>query len=171
MKEKLGWQWYKISNKSSEIRDVYTGPYNSLYNTSWLICALIFSSFLHPIASSSAGIVTLALTNPIWVVKTRLCLQFGRDPSSVSNQDPSKVYKGMLDAFKKIAVNEGLPGLYKGFVPGIWGVSHGAIQFMIYEELKSSYHNYKRQPIDTQLVSSITKGSFTFDVNTFLWLF
>merc|ERR1711978_233255 len=107
------------------------------------------SSFL--IASSSAGIATLALTNPIWVVKTRLCLQFGRDPTSVSNQDPSKVYKGMMDAFKKIAVNEGLPGLYKGFVPGIWGVSHGAIQFMIYEELKSSYHNYKRQPIDTQL--------------------
>ena len=77
----------------------------------------------------------------------------------------------MLDAFKKIAVNEGLPGLYKGFVPGIWGVSHGAIQFMIYEELKSSYHNYKRQPIDTQLVSLFTKGSFTFDVDTILWIF
>ena len=66
----------------------------------------------------------------------------------------------MLDALKKIAVNEGLPGLYKGFVPGIWGVSHGAIQFMIYEELKSSYHNYKRQPIDTQLVSLLTKKWF-----------
>ena len=108
------------------------------------------SSYL--MASSSAGIVTLGLTNPIWVVKTRLCLQFGRDTKNVSNQDPTKVYKGMIDALKKITINEGLPGLYKGFVPGIWGVSHGAIQFMIYEELKSSYCYYKSQPIDTQLV-------------------
>ena len=61
----------------------------------------------------------------------------------------------MLDALKKITINEGLPGLYKGFVPGIWGVSHGAIQFMIYEELKSSYCYYKSQPIDTQLVRKV----------------
>ena len=97
-----------------------------------------------------AGVVTLALTNPIWVVKTRLCLQYGRDP--VANQDPNKVYKGMLDAFRKIASDEGLRGLYKGFVPGIWGVSHGAIQFMAYEELKSSYNHYQQQPIDSKLV-------------------
>ena len=116
----------------------------------------------HLFAASSAGVVTLALTNPIWVVKTRLCLQFGRDTTTgsghgASYQDPNKVYKGMIDAFKKIATNEGMPGLYKGFVPGIWGVSHGAIQFMAYEELKSSYNNYKKQPIDPQLV-----GAFLF---------
>ena len=34
----------------------------------------------------------------------------------------------------------------------MWGVSHGAIQFMAYEELKTRYNNYKRQPIDTPLV-------------------
>merc|ERR550534_1936830 len=94
-------------------------------------------------ASSSAGIVTLALTNPIWVVKTRLCLQFGRDTKNVSNQDPTKVYKGMLDALKKITINEGLPGLYKGFVPGIWGVSRGAIncvrQTFRYEGMSGLY--------------------------------
>ena len=56
-----------------------------------------------------------------------------------------------MDAFKKITTNEGFPGLYKGFVPGIWGVSHCAIKFMIYEKLKSKCHNYKKQPIDTKL--------------------
>lgn len=105
----------------------------------------------HLFAASSAGILTLALTNPIWVVKTRLCLQFGRDPSTLTT-DPNKVYKGMIDAFRKICLVEGLAGLYKGFVPGIWGVSHGAIQFMAYEELKSAYNHYKNQPIDSKLV-------------------
>ena len=59
------------------------------------------------IASTTAGVLTLVLTNPIWVVKTRLCLQFGQDSITISNQDPSKVYKGMMDAFKKITINEG----------------------------------------------------------------
>ena len=58
----------------------------------------------------------------------------------------------MMDAFRKIFVNEGVAGLYKGFVPGIWGVSHGAIQFMAYEELKSAYNHYLNQPIDSKLV-------------------
>ena len=31
----------------------------------------------HMLAAAEAGIITLVLTNPIWVIKTRLCLQFG----------------------------------------------------------------------------------------------
>ena len=123
----------------------------------------------HLLAASTSGVITLALTNPIWVVKTRLCLQFGRDPFEVKTQNPNTTYKGMIDAFRKIAKSEGIIGLYRvchrcfiltsfflnvdfqGFVPGIWGVSHGAIQFMAYEELKSSYNHYKKQPIDSKL--------------------
>lgn len=29
------------------------------------------------VAAAASGTLTLTLTNPIWVVKTRLCLQFG----------------------------------------------------------------------------------------------
>ena len=31
---------------------------------------------------------------------------------------------------------EGLPGFYRGILPGLLGVSHGALQFMAYEEMK-----------------------------------
>ena len=58
----------------------------------------------------------------------------------------------MVDALIKIAREEGFKGLYKGFVPGIWGVSHGAIQFMAYEELKNAYNVYQKQSVDTKLV-------------------
>ena len=68
----------------------------------------------HLVAASSAGIITLAMTNPIWVVKTRLCLQYGLgDVQPASNSSSIVKYNGMIDAFKKITVNEGVRGLYK----------------------------------------------------------
>lgn len=35
------------------------------------------------------------------------------------------------------------------------GVSHGALQFMTYEEMKNAYNEYRKLPIDTKLVSYI----------------
>jgi solute carrier family 25 folate transporter 32 len=103
---------------------------------------------LHMLAAAEAGLFTLVLTNPIWVVKTRLCLQYGMTTAPPG----TTIYKGFIDALWKIRAEEGWKGLYKGFVPGIWGVSHGAIQFMAYEELKNLYNiQYKNQPVDTKL--------------------
>jgi len=108
------------------------------------------SPAMHMLAAAEAGLFTLILTNPIWVVKTRLCLQYG-----VTNPPPNTtIYKGFIDALFTIRRNEGFKGLYKGFVPGIWGVSHGAIQFMAYEELKNAYNVYKNQPVDNKLATS-----------------
>ena len=43
--------------------------------------------------------------------------------------------------------------IVQGFVPGILGISHGALQFMAYEELKTLYNQWRKQPLDTRLVS------------------
>lgn len=52
--------------------------------------------------------MTLCITNPIWVTKTRLVLQYN------AGVDPSKrQYRGMLDALVKIYRTEGVRGLYK----------------------------------------------------------
>ena len=36
----------------------------------------------------------------------------------------------------------------KGYVPGLFGVSHGALQFTAYEELKKGYSHYFGTPIN-----------------------
>lgn len=101
----------------------------------------------HLFSAAEAGAITLVFTNPIWVVKTRMCLQFS-DGTVVKQK-----YNNMVDALIKIFKQEGLRGYYKGFVPGLFGVSHGAIQFMTYEEMKNKYNGYKNVPITTKLTT------------------
>lgn len=103
----------------------------------------------HMLAAAEAGVMTLALTNPLWVVKTRLCLQYGNVEKLAL--PPYKRYDGMMDAFRKVYRHEGLSGFYKGFVPGMLGVSHGALQFMAYEFMKQKYLDKHRLPQDAKL--------------------
>ncbi|XP_062321116.1 solute carrier family 25 member 32-like [Osmerus eperlanus] len=98
----------------------------------------------HLLSAAQAGIMTLTLTNPIWVTKTRLVLQYSADPSR-------KQYKGMVDALVQIYRYEGIRGLYRGFVPGLFGTSHGALQFMAYEELKRDYNKYRNMASEAKL--------------------
>ncbi|CAK9304877.1 unnamed protein product [Gordionus sp. m RMFG-2023] len=99
-------------------------------------------------AAATSGLTTLLLTNPIWLVKTRLCLQTN-DPSVTIHK--FKIYRGTWDALTSIYKYEGTKGLYKGFVPGLFGVSHGTLQFMAYEELKKRYYIYKHLPKEKKL--------------------
>lgn len=63
------------------------------------------------IAASEAGVLTLLLTNPIWVIKTRLCLQYGSNLNSLTSKlPPEKQYAGMIDAFAKTYKSEGMKG-------------------------------------------------------------
>jgi len=105
----------------------------------------------HVLAASFTGVCVLAMTNPIWVVKTRMFLD--RTPirtaattevatAAAATSLPSSAGAGsapsinLWNALRSLYAAEGLVGLYRGFVPGLLGVSHGALQFMAYEELK-----------------------------------
>lgn len=52
--------------------------------------------------------MTLCITNPLWVTKTRLMLQYGGVVNPSQRQ-----YTGMFDALVKIYKYEGVRGLYK----------------------------------------------------------
>ena len=103
------------------------------------------STLLNLICAAQAGAFTVVITNPIWVVKTRMQLQdraTTSTTSTTSTSSPAKTstntpYRGMINAFQRIYQEEGIKGFYRGLAPAVMLVSNGAIQFMIYEELRS----------------------------------
>ena len=73
---------------------------------------------------------TVTIVNPVWVVKTRLQLHAG-------GAGTANAYRGSWDVLRQLLREEGVAGLYRGLTPSIWGVSETAIQFVLYERLKS----------------------------------
>ncbi|KAL1959999.1 hypothetical protein VTO42DRAFT_667 [Malbranchea cinnamomea] len=96
------------------------------------------------IASGAAGILTAILTNPIWVIKTRMLSTGARVPGA---------YASFSAGISEIYRTEGVRGFYHGLVPSLFGVSHGALQFMAYEQLKQ----YRSRTPQTDLTGAATE--------------
>lgn len=92
---------------------------------------------LHLASAAEAGALVSLCTNPIWLVKTRLQLQ-----TPLHQAQP---YSGFHDALMTILREEGWTALYKGLVPSLFLVTHGAIQFTAYEELKKVFIKLKSE--------------------------
>lgn len=102
------------------------------------------------LSAAQAGAIVCVLTNPIWLIKTRLALQQRTDLAAAAVSAAAGgaggaaaaggtgiAYKGLFDAFARIGREEGFRGYYKGFGPSlVLQTAHGAIQFAAYEELK-----------------------------------
>ena len=75
-------------------------------------------------------------------------------------------YKSMLDGTRQIYSGEGIWGFYRGLLPSLFGVSHGALQFMAYERLKKQRaQHHELDAIDYLLLSGLAKifaGSLTY---------
>ncbi|XP_024627832.1 folate transporter 1, chloroplastic isoform X1 [Medicago truncatula] len=98
---------------------------------------------LHLASAAEAGALVSLFTNPVWLVKTRLQLQ-----TPIHQTRP---YSGLYDAFRTIMREEGFSALYRGIVPGLFlQVSHGAIQFTAYEELRKTIVDLKSKGSDKQ---------------------
>eukprot|EP01122_Echinamoeba_exundans_P005847 TRINITY_DN1601_c0_g1_i1.p1 TRINITY_DN1601_c0_g1~~TRINITY_DN1601_c0_g1_i1.p1 ORF type:complete len:365 (-),score=20.49 TRINITY_DN1601_c0_g1_i1:296-1390(-) len=86
------------------------------------------------VAGISAGAVTALVTNPIWVIKTRMQIQLAYPDSIVK-------YTGMLDAIRRMYAEEGLKSFYKGIIPALIASYHSAVQFLIYENATGLIQN------------------------------
>ncbi|KAF7719114.1 Uncharacterized protein PECH_001739 [Penicillium ucsense] len=87
-------------------------------------------------ASITAGACSTIVTNPIWVIKTRLMSQ-----SLKQNNEGARApwqYSGTFDAARKMYRLEGIRSFYSGLTPALLGLTHVAIQFPLYEYLKTA---------------------------------
>lgn len=78
----------------------------------------------------TAGATGTIVTNPLWVIKTRFMAQ------SLSDVSAGKRYRNTWDAIRTIYSQEGGRAFYRGLMPSLLGVSHVAVQFPLYEQLK-----------------------------------
>ncbi|KAL4798831.1 mitochondrial carrier domain-containing protein [Aspergillus venezuelensis] len=91
-------------------------------------------------ASITAGACSTIVTNPIWVIKTRLMSQSLR--STTEGFRAPWQYSGTWDAARKMYKTEGLLSFYSGLTPALLGLAHVAIQFPLYEYLKMAFTGY-----------------------------
>lgn len=88
-------------------------------------------------ASITAGACSTLVTNPIWVIKTRLMSQVSRKATDVARTPWH--YNNTWDAARKMYASEGLGAFYSGLAPALLGLTHVAIQFPLYEYFKMKF--------------------------------
>ncbi|EFW99696.1 mitochondrial folate carrier protein [Grosmannia clavigera kw1407] len=82
------------------------------------------------VASGLAGICVQVITNPLWVLKTRMLS---------SDRGAQGAYPSMWAGAIRVLREEGPRGFYRGLGVSLIGVSHGAVQFAVYEPMKRLY--------------------------------
>lgn len=86
------------------------------------------STFVHLASGVAAGVVTSTVTNPIWLVKTRLQLE--------KEKGGKLPYKNSFDCARKIVKYEGFKALYRGLSASYLGTVESSLQWMLYEQMK-----------------------------------
>ncbi|KAJ3156980.1 hypothetical protein HDU89_002389 [Geranomyces variabilis] len=88
-------------------------------------------AMIHLNSSVMASMLTMVFVNPLWVIRTRIMVQ-----SAVPGEATRWHYNSTWHAFSTILREEGFSALYKGFTPSLLGITHVAVQFPLYEQLK-----------------------------------
>jgi solute carrier family 25, member 33/36 len=105
-----------------------------------------------------AGLAGNTLTNPIWMVRTRMQIM-------ADTTVGQKAYAGYRDAISTIYREEGVAGFYRGVAASYWGCMEGATQFLLYEQFKSRLlkkHNEKRHRVGLPPTTHLPKTTVFF---------
>lgn len=89
------------------------------------------SPMVHVLSALSAGGLTAVTTAPFWTLKSRLQVDMAVGSAH-------RRYRSVPHGFRKIMRQEGVSGLYKGLTATLLGLGHVAIQFPLYEHLKTT---------------------------------
>lgn len=105
------------------------------------------AAWVHFCAAANAGIITGTITNPIWVVKTRI--QLDKNHAEKIGILSSRQYSNSFDCVKQTIRTEGVRGLYRGLSASYLGVTESTLQWVLYERMKL----YLRRREDRRIAS------------------
>lgn len=113
----------------------------------------------------SAGVANVLITNPLWVVNSRIKMQGVKivHNGSVNNSECSqRKYKGLIDGLIQMAYHEGVPSVWAGTIPSLVLVSQPTIKFTIYEFLKRHYLQLYANKLALMELDKSLSGTKTF---------
>lgn len=108
-------------------------------------------------ASTLAGVSTSILTNPIWVLKTRI----------LSTPNNEKAYRSVFDGIRKIYSQEGIATFWKGTVPSLFLVFQASLQFTFYDHAKK--YLTTGQTLDLTTMQYIYASVFSKTLSMSIW--
>lgn len=95
------------------------------------------SPMVHILASTSAGAFSTTLTNPLWLIRTRMMIQ--------SRDSTPFFYTSTWNGLRGLWEEGGVRALGKGLAPAAFGLLHTIIYFPIYEHLKTVFSQRQQQ--------------------------
>ncbi|KAI1382761.1 mitochondrial carrier [Hypoxylon trugodes] len=107
------------------------------------------------IAGAVAGSATVILTNPIWVVNTRMTTRKGQieeEEQDKSIEDLGEVEKKKkqpttLSTLTALLKDEGPQALFRGVVPALVLVINPILQYTLFEQLKNAYERRRKRSV------------------------
>ena len=95
---------------------------------------------LYSAAAGIAGISCNVITNPFWLVRTRMQAEIFRSSCEINYQReyPTNMFRAMY----QIGQREGMIALYQGLSASMIGVLHPLIYFPLYEKSKIYFQMY-----------------------------
>ncbi|RAO67115.1 uncharacterized protein BHQ10_003127 [Talaromyces amestolkiae] len=111
------------------------------------------------IAGAIAGSATVLLTNPIWVINTRMTARRNEadEPGLPGGEKPKKS-KSTIQTLLDLLKNEGPTALFAGVLPALVLVINPILQYTIFEQLKNVLERKRRvTPKDAFYLGAIGK--------------
>jgi len=114
-------------------------------------------------AGALAGSATVLITNPIWVVNTRMTARENEEVlPTKAGETPNKKKPGTIPTLLKIIREEGFTRLFAGVLPALVLVINPILQYTVFEQLKQMLEKRRKVgPTDSFLLGALGKLAAT----------
>lgn len=103
------------------------------------------TTFESMVAGALAGSATVMITNPIWVINTRMTARKSdSDEQSLPGTPPKKARPSTISTLVELLHEEGPKALFAGVLPALVLVINPILQYTIFEQLKNVLERRRR---------------------------